>query len=246
MKVIKIGGNAIAQLNQGFYDTLKTWTSNGERVLIVHGGGPLITQVTEFFGLKSQKIDGVRVTDKTTLLLTRATLTKVIQPYFSSLLRKAGLTVNALNQDGQVPLTAEYLDQNTYGLVGHVVGWKQSVFEKIQPGEVALLTSLGYTDTGHILNINADNVAENAAVFVHSDELILLTDVPGILAKGQVLENISTAAVKKLISDGVIKGGMVAKVEAAIQALTTGVSAVRITNQLEHPGTLITIKGVSK
>ncbi|CAK8054730.1 acetylglutamate kinase [Eupransor demetentiae] len=239
MNVIKIGGNAIPALNEQFYQQLAEWTTAGQSVLIVHGGGLLISQVADFFHQVTEKIDGIRKTDAQMLELTQGVLADLVQPFFASQLEAHGLEVTRLNSKGKIPLQADYLDQALYGEVGKVTGWDEDVFTKLPAGKIALLASLGQGPAGQILNINADAVAQEVAILAKAEELILLTDVAGLKIDGQVLKQASPSDIQDFITAKEITGGMIPKVTAACEVLHAGVQSVRITDQINHPGTLL-------
>ncbi|CAK1245274.1 acetylglutamate kinase [Fructobacillus cardui] len=236
MIVIKIGGNAISQLQDDFFHQVKEWTKEGQQVVILHGGGQLISSTCAFFDLPTEKIDGIRVTPPSVLALTSHLLTNVIQPHFQNQLAQAGISALAVNQEAGPLFTADYLDQDAYGEVGEVTGIDESVLAEVsQAGNgqnpVLLVNSLAIGPNGP-LNVNADSAAQALATMASADQLILLTDVPGVLVNEEVVTALNPLKANQLIDQELITAGMVPKLQAAFSALHHGVHKITITNHL--------------
>ncbi|CAH1853835.1 acetylglutamate kinase [Convivina praedatoris] len=234
MIIIKIGGNAIHQLTNDFFKQIQTWLDQQKQIIIVHGGGQLITATSEFFDLPVQKIDGIRKTSSAEMLLTQGLLSDVIQPYFAQLFQQHGIDCQPLNLNGQTLL------QGQYGQVGQVTSIQTKLLEQIPNDRVILINSLAQTPQGQLLNVNADQAAQALAVLTQAQQLILLTDVPGILVDQELQTKLTPILAQQFIQAGQITGGMVPKIKAALASLNDGVQQITITNQLNHLGTTIT------
>lgn len=240
MIIIKIGGNAIHQLTEDFFKQIQIWLDQEKQIIIVHGGGQLITATSQFFNLPVQKIDGIRKTSPAEMLLTQGLLSDVIQPYFAQLFQQHGINCQPLNFNGHTLLQGQYLDQSQYGQVGQVTSIKTQLLAQSQTNSVILINSLAQTSQGQLLNVNADQAAQALAVLTQAQQLILLTDVPGILVDQEVQTKLTPALAQQFIQEEQITGGMVPKIKAALASLKDGVQQITITDQLNHPGTTIT------
>ncbi|MFR0554035.1 acetylglutamate kinase [Loigolactobacillus coryniformis] len=235
--VIKIGGNAVAQLPDSFFQQLACWRQQGQQILIVHGGGPKISQLSEELHLTVKKIAGVRVTDAATLELTKAVLLGLVQPELLSKLSAHDLPVIGLNAGCNHLLQGHHLDQPTYGEVGVLYQLNTTWLEQILSRQIGVLAPLAQTADGQWLNVNADTAAAEIATKLNASKLVLLTDVPGVLSAGEVLPELSQQKAHALIATDVIKSGMTPKIKAAFAALNHGVQQAFITDDLTHTGT---------
>ncbi|MFD0896298.1 acetylglutamate kinase [Loigolactobacillus binensis] len=235
--VIKIGGNAVAQLPDSFFQQLAQWRQQGQQILIVHGGGPKISQLSQKLHLAVKKIAGVRVTDEATLELTKAVLLGLVQPELLSKLSAHDLPVIGLNAGCNHLLRGHYLNQNIYGEVGVVDQLNSNWLTPVLNRQIGVLAPLAQTADGHWLNVNADTAAAAIATKLNAKKLVLLTDVPGVLSAGEVLPELSQQKAHTLIATDVIKSGMTPKIKAAFAALNQGVQQAFITDDLTHTGT---------
>ncbi|WP_061993281.1 acetylglutamate kinase, partial [Fructobacillus ficulneus] len=207
MIVIKVGGNAIHSLSANFYDKVQDWVAEGEQVIVIHGGGQLITAACDFFALPTVKDQGIRVTPKPVMALTNQVLTQVVQAQFASLFSAHKIPVYPVNQEVGPLFIGDYLDQEQYGQVGAVMALNPAVVSSLPSGKVWLVNSVAQTVTGDLLNVNADAAAQALASLVGADELILLTDVPGVLVNGQVLNQLDAGQIADLVAHEQITGG---------------------------------------
>ena len=237
--VIKIGGVASTQLDQTFIDQLLKWQAQGQPLVLVHGGGFAITEALAAAGLDTTKVNGQRVTPKDHLPLIEAALLERVGVSIKDSLRQAGLPVIQLGSDLEDVIQADYLDRDLYGYVGQVkqiqTAWLEALMSQ---GNIPLLASLGYSSQGQVLNVNADYLATAVAVALGAQELILMTDVPGVLIDGQVVPKLTSQSLQQLKATGQITGGMIPKLESACQTAAAGVGQVRISDQLTG-GTIV-------
>ena len=155
-------------------------------------------------------------------------------------LTTAGLPAYQLVDELPDLVHADFLDQETYGFVGEVknITNQTLVSTPMLKARLPLIPSLGYSEQGDLLNINADYLARAVAISLGAKKLILLTDVKGVLENGQVLEQLNFVDVQKKIDSGVVTGGMIPKIQSAVQTVQAGVEQVIIGDNLTD-GTII-------
>ncbi|CAJ1191723.1 Acetylglutamate kinase [Companilactobacillus paralimentarius] len=235
--VVKIGGNASNQLPATFFEQLKIWWLEGKQILIIHGGGPQISQWSKKLQLPVKKINGIRVTNDETLDVTKAVLLGLVQPKLCQYIAQTGLPVIGLNASENHLLEGTYLDQAKYGEVGQVNKINQQWLETELHNQIGILAPLAQTKTGQWLNVNADMAAATIAIQMHAESLVLLTDVPGVLNSGKVVPQLTETVAADLFQQHIIKSGMMPKIKASFNALKNGVHQTFITNDLGRPGT---------
>ncbi|WP_125703337.1 acetylglutamate kinase [Lacticaseibacillus daqingensis] len=235
--IIKLGGNAATSLPASFFHQLTTWHQQGIALLLIHGGGPQINGWSTRLGLTPRKINGIRVTDAATLTVTQAVLLGLVQPALCQALSAAGLPALGLNTADQQLLVGTPLEP-AYGAVGQITSVNQALLRQLLATHIGVLAPLAQTTAGAMLNVNADMAAASIAQFLHPSRLILLTDVPGVMANGTVRPTLTTREVTALIDQHIITNGMQPKVQAALVGAQSGAQVV-ITDDLTHAGTHI-------
>ncbi|MFP4655107.1 MAG: acetylglutamate kinase [Methanohalobium sp.] len=246
--VIKLGGHAM--VDPGIMDDIirdvVLLRFVGIHPVIVHGGGPEITEKMERMGKKSEFIGGLRITDDETLEIARMVLVGNINTKIVSLIgRHGGNGVGLSGKDGKMILARKKPPQKVrIKEMEHDVdfGWVGDT-EIINPELIHILTEKSYIpvispiamDTkGNTLNINADVVASDIATSLNAEKLILLTDVTGVLRDkddpSTRISRIKVEEVEQLIEDGVISAGMIPKIRSAASAVISGVDRVHIIN----------------
>lgn len=237
--VIKIGGVASKQLTPEILTKLSEWQQAGQKVVIVHGGGFAINQLMEENNIPIHKINGLRVTGQSDMALIKEALVDIVGGNLAGQLRQAGLPAYQVIDELPDLVHADFLDQETYGFVGEVSRiTNQTLVALLAQGKLPLIPSLGYSEQGDLLNINADYLARAVAISLGAKKLILMTDVKGVLENGQVLEHLNLVDVQKKIDSGVITGGMIPKIQSAVQTVESGVEQVIIGDNLTD-GTII-------
>ena len=233
--VVKYGGNAMIseELRKAVMSDIILLSLVGIRVVVVHGGGPEISDMLKRIGHASKFVDGLRYTDETTMDIVQSVLCgKVNKNLVAQLNRLGGQAIGLCGMDGQL-FQAECLDEK-YGLVGKITGVNP------EPVENALLT--GYIpvvstvaqgmDADTAYNINADTAAAKLAEALHAEKLILLTDVRGLLRdpkdEDTLIHVLHTYDVPGLVAQGVISGGMIPKMQCCVDAINGGVERVHI------------------
>jgi len=218
--VIKLGGNAIAERKEETLLDIVLLRYVGMQPVLVHGGGPEITAMSERLGLRSEFKDGLRVTDESTIEVVKMVLTGKINPdLVATINRLGGQAVGMSGEDGP-SIIAEPQDP-ALGFVGKV---EQVNPEPIQAlvgrGYIPVIASVGLGYDGHSYNINADTAAAEVAVALNAAKMILLTDVPGVLgAGGEVVSELRRDDARRMLAGGDVSGGMIPKLEACLRAL---------------------------
>ena len=213
--VIKIGGVASKQLTPEILTKLSEWQQAGQKVVIVHGGGFAINQLMEENHIPIHKVNGLRVTSQSDMALIKEALVDVGKNLAGEL-TTAGLPAYQLVDELPDLVHADFLDQETYGFVGEVKNiTNQTLVTLLSQGKIPLIPSLGYSEQGDLLNINADYLARAVAISLGAKKLILMTDVKGVLENRQVLEHLNLVDIQEKIDSGVITGGMIPKIQSA-------------------------------
>ncbi len=232
MFVLKIGGQELDDLE--FVKRLgEAVAALPEPPILVHGGGKEIRELQNRLGLTPQYIDGLRVTDAESLDVVTMVLVGRINKRLVSTLSRAGVDAFGMSGVDRNAVKAEKLEHaaGDLGYVGRVVEVRRQVFTQLlEDGITPTLSPLCYGADGSIFNVNADHVALAVAIAMPADELVFVSNVPGILKGGQLLPQLSAAEVEELIADKIITDGMIPKSRSALQAVAAGVAAVRITN----------------
>lgn len=242
--VIKYGGNAMVdrELEQSFARDIVLLKHIGINPIIVHGGGPQIGDLLKKLGKESKFVDGMRVTDSETMDVVEMVLGGLVNKDIVNLINsQGGQAIGLTGKDGKLilakklkvkqndPITkaSEIID---IGHVGEVEKINTQVLDMLIHSDfIPVIAPIGVDKTGHALNINADLVAGKVAEVLKAEKLILLTNVNGIQDKsGKVLTGISTKKIKTLIKNGTIYGGMLPKIQCAMEAVNNGVHSAHI------------------
>jgi acetylglutamate kinase len=223
--VVKLGGTTLAEQGQILEDVAAV--ARRRPVIVVHGGGRRISEWQERLGLTSRFENGLRVTDLMTLEVTAAVLRGVVNSELVAALRDLGVDAVGLSGVDGGLLIGERVPE--LGLVAHIVGVRRDLLDALLvAGQVPVIAPLVRDEHGVVCNVNADDAAAGIAAGLGARQLVLLTDVDGVSGPdGRRLERISAAEAEDLIASGVISGGMVPKVRAALGALSwSGAEAV--------------------
>lgn len=216
MIVLKCGGSTLDNLPDSFYEQLIQLKKDGFDPVIVHGGGPAISKALAAYGIEPRFIDGLRVTDDATLKVVEMTLIGQTNKQIVKKLRGLGFGMSGL--DGNL-IEASRLE-GPRGFVGKVERVRAEMIRKIsEAGLIPVIAPLGIDENGQSYNINADTAAGSIAAALEVSQLIVVTDVPGVMENGEVLPELTAEQVAALIEKGVITGGMIPKVNAAMDAL---------------------------
>ena len=218
--VIKVGGNAIESARDETLLDVVLLRYVGMQPILVHGGGPEISAMSERLGLKPAFKKGLRVTDDKTMEVVKMVLTGKVSPdLVAAIHRLGGQAVGMSGEDGPT-IIAEPLDESM-GFVGRVSQVnKEPITALLSRGYIPVIASIGMGYDGHAYNINADTVAAEIAVAMNAAKVILLTDVAGVLGvDGEVVAVMSREDARHRIDEGEVTGGMIPKLEACLRAL---------------------------
>ena len=269
--VVKYGGNAMTdeKLKQSFARDIVLMKLVGINPIVVHGGGPQIANVLDQLNIESNFVNGLRVTDSKTMDVVEMVLGALVNKEIVALLNKNhGKAVGVTGKDGNLIKAKKLLiklnkgddEVVDIGQVGKVVSIDTTVLDVMKDSDfIPVIAPIGTDEKGTSYNINADSVAGEIAKVLRAEKLILLTNVAGVQGgKGTVLTGLSIKQVAKLIADKTIRGGMLPKIECALEAVKGGVhSAHIIDGRVEHAvlleiftdegvGTLITRNGLNQ
>jgi acetylglutamate kinase len=218
--VVKVGGNAIEQARDETLLDIVLLRYVGMQPVLVHGGGPEITAMSERLGLKAEFKNGLRITDDKTMEVVKMVLTGKVNPdIVGALIRLGGQAVGMSGEDGP-SIIAEPLAEGM-GFVGRVTQInREPITALLGRGYIPVIASIGLGYDGHAYNINADTVAAEVAVALGAAKLILLTDVPGVLGvDGNVVAVLTREDARQRIEAGEVTGGMIPKLEACLRSL---------------------------
>jgi acetylglutamate kinase len=218
--VIKVGGNAIESARDETLLDIVLLRYVGMQPVLVHGGGPEISAMSERLGLKPSFKKGLRVTDEKTMEVVKMVLTGKVNPdLVGALNRLGGQAVGMSGEDGPT-IIAEPLDASM-GFVGRVTQInKEPITALLSRGYIPVIASIGLGYDGNAYNINADTVAAEIAVTLNAAKVMLLTDVPGVMGvDGKVVAVMSREDARHRIEEGEVTGGMIPKLEACLRAL---------------------------
>jgi len=249
--VIKYGGNAMTEetLKSGFARDIVLMKLVGINPIVVHGGGPQIGQLLDRIGKESEFVNGMRVTDRETMDVVEMVLGGLVNKEIVNLINgHGGKAVGLTGKDGglihasRLHMTRddpgasapEIID---IGHVGKVDSIDTSILDILVHGDfIPVVAPIGVGEDGHSYNINADLVAGRLAEVLCAEKLILLTNTPGILDKNdKLLSGLSASDIDQLIDEGVIQGGMLPKVQCALDAIKSGVNSAHIIDgRVEH------------
>ncbi|MDD9921205.1 MAG: acetylglutamate kinase [Boseongicola sp.] len=229
--VVKFGGNAMGDdaAIASFARDIVLMRLVGVNPVVVHGGGPMINEMLSKLGIKSEFVAGKRVTDKPTVEVVEAVLSGLVNKRIVQAINdQGGKAVGISGKDAKL-ISCKQTDPDL-GLVGTPDAISTDVLTTLFEAEmIPVIAPLGSGPNGETMNINGDTAAGAIAAALGADRLLLLTDVDGVKdANGEVIANLTTSEVQKLISDGVIAGGMIPKTDSATTALDGGVRAVVI------------------
>lgn len=211
--------------------------SLGMYPVVVHGGGPEVTEATKQYGLESKFIDGLRITDISSLKISEMVLSGTInKEIVANINAQDGIGVGMSGKDGRLILAAKMEHPEAdLGYVGEIVRINpELILTLIEKGYIPVISPIGMGKDGNTYNINADTVASHMAVALKAQKVIFMTDVKGIMRNDELIDHATRNEVLELIEEGVISGGMVPKVRGMLHALENGVERVHIICGMDH------------
>ena len=232
--VVKYGGNAMTSdiLKEQVMEDLVLLRLVGVRVVLVHGGGPDVSEMMTKLGKKPEFVDGLRVTDRETVDIVQMVLAGKINKTLVNLLEmKGGHAIGLSGMDGRM-IEAKRKDERL-GYVGEITAVNIAPVEYlIERGYIPVVSTLGCDGEGNTYNINGDTAAAAIAGALGAERLIMMTDIAGILRDrddpATLIPEITVADAEKLKEEGIVSGGMIPKVECCIDAIRRGVKKVII------------------
>jgi len=240
--VIKYGGHAMlaAELRESFAQDIVLLESVGIKAVVVHGGGPQITDLISRLGLKSSFVRGMRVTDEATMDAAEMVLQKINKEIVALIWRHGGRAVGLSGKDGDLLVARKLLpsvkggggrsERVDIGLVGEVAEVIPTALNALeQAGFIPVVAPVGVGRDGMTYNINADLAAGAIAGALKAEKLILLTDVEGVKDRsGGLIRTLDAALTRRMISSGAIGEGMIPKVECCLEALRAGATSAHV------------------
>ena len=241
--VIKYGGNAMIDdaLKQAVMSDLVLLSLVGIKVVLVHGGGPEISQTLQRMGKESKFIGGLRVTDAETAEIVQMVLCgKVNKDLVSLIQQNNGRALGLCGIDGHMLRVQKLAGEVDLGYVGDITSVDTTpILNALHNGYIPVIATVGTDETGQVYNINADTAAARIASELGAENIILLTDIRGLLEKKEdestLIPYVQVSDVPYLKKQGVISGGMIPKVDCCVEAVRRGVgSAVIIDGRIPH------------
>jgi acetylglutamate kinase len=229
--VIKLGGHAMGsdEAMDEFARDVALMRQVGVNPVIVHGGGPMINDMLKRLNIKSEFVNGKRVTDAATMEVVEMVLSGVVNSKIvQAITEQGGRAVGVSGKDGGLIVCEQ--ENAELGLVGRPTKVNPRLLKDFaDKGIIPVIAPLGMGENGETFNINGDTAAGAIAAALKADRLLLLTDVAGVKnAEGDVLTELTPTLIDSMIADGTIAGGMIPKVQTALDALDGGVRAAVI------------------
>ena len=232
--VIKYGGNAMIneELKAAVMGDIVLLSLIGVKVVLVHGGGPEISEMLNKIGKKSEFVNGLRVTDKETVDIVQMVLAgKVNKSLVNYIQNIGGKAIGLCGTDGHM-IEAEMKDPSL-GYVGEITDIDTTpILDVLDKGYIPVISTIGCDKEGNIYNINADTAAAKIAGKLQAESFISMTDIRGLLRdkddEETVIPVVNVSEAPQLIHEGIISGGMIPKIECCIEAIRQGVGQVFI------------------
>ena len=232
--VIKYGGNAMIneELKDAVMGDIALLSLIGIKVVLVHGGGPEITDMLTKIGKKSEFVDGLRVTDKETADIVQMVLAGKVNKSLVALLGRLGCKAVGLCGADNHLITAEAKDKRL-GYVGEITGINpEPILDLLNLGYIPVISTTGCDADGNVYNINADTAAAKIAGVLNAASFISMTDIAGLLRDkddpSTLIPKVYVSDIPQLINEGIISGGMIPKIECCREAIRRGVEKVFI------------------
>ena len=227
--VVKYGGNAMIspELQKAVMDDIVLLSLIGIKVVLVHGGGPEINDMLRRVGKESKFVDGLRVTDEETIEIVQMVLAGKVNKKLVNLLQNTGgRAIGLSGMDGHM-IEATMQDERL-GYVGEITHINTApITDLLDKGYIPVISTVGCDRENHVYNINADTAAARIAGALKAENLILMTDITGVLRDkddpSTLIPRIFVSEVPQLMSEGIIKGGMIPKMECCVDAIRRGV-----------------------
>ncbi|MFF2092632.1 acetylglutamate kinase [Paenibacillus sp. NPDC058174] len=241
--VMKCGGSTLAALPDSFFGELRELQQSGVHPVIIHGGGPAISETLTKLGIETEFVNGLRKTNEAVLDVVEMVLAGRINKEIVRKIQSNGAQALGLSGvDGLLIQAKPVANADEIGFVGDVTDVNAAVIEGVMTmGYMPVIAPIGIDSNGQRYNINADTAAGAVASHLGVEQMIVVTDVPGIMktvdGEKVVLPSVTVEEIEAMIESGEIYGGMIPKVRAAVQCIQGRVQEVVIVSG-EHPGVL--------
>lgn len=230
--VVKYGGNAMTseELKNAVMSDLVLLNLVGIKVVLVHGGGPEISEMLKKVGIESKFIGGLRYTDADTAEIVRMVLAgKVNKSLVAHLERQGGSAIGLCGSDGGMIQVKKLAGEIDLGYVGEITGVNvKPITDALENGFIPVVATVATDEDGQVYNINADTAAAQIAAALRAENLILMTDIKGLLRdkddESTLIPQVNVSEVPILIHQGIISGGMIPKIECCVEAVRRGVT----------------------
>ncbi len=229
--VVKYGGNAMTSpdLKDAVMQDIVLLSLVGVRVVLVHGGGPEITQTLDRMGIESRFVNGLRYTDQQTMEVVQMVLSgKTNKDLVSLLGQQGGKAMGLCGIDGGMIKAKKMQSEEDLGFVGEITDIDTApILDALNNGYIPVIATVGSDGEGNTYNINADTAAARVASALGAENLILMTDVRGLLRdkedENSLIPVVQVSQVPSLVREGIISGGMIPKIECCVEAVRRGV-----------------------
>ena len=234
--VVKYGGNAMTNddLKQAVMSDIVLLSLVGVKVVLVHGGGPEINDMLKRLNIESKFIGGLRYTDKETIDVVKMVLAgKVNKELVALLAANGGNAVGICGLDGKMLMAEKLKSEQDLGFVGEITGVNTKVItDSLNNGYVPVIATVASTEDGQTMNINADTAASRIAAELGAENLILMTDIAGLLKDkddpSTLIPSVNVSDVPFMKRQGIISGGMIPKIDCCVEAVRRGVRKTSI------------------
>jgi acetylglutamate kinase len=230
--VLKFGGNAMVdeQLQKAFAEDVAFLNLVGIKAVVVHGGGPQITSRLADLGLKSEFVDGLRVTSSEAISVIRDVLMDEISTPLANMIEVSGARAAVFNGETEGLFTAS-ITRADLGLVGEVVEVNASVIaQSLESNLIPVISTVAPDSSGQLVNVNADLAASSLAAALGAEKLVVLTDVPGLYSdwpnRDSLVSELTASELEEILPD--LESGMIPKMQACLNAVRAGVSRAHI------------------
>jgi acetylglutamate kinase len=230
--VLKFGGNAMVdeQLQKAFAEDVAFLNLVGIKAVVVHGGGPQITSRLADLGLKSEFVDGLRVTSSEAISVIRDVLMDEISTPLANMIEVSGAKAAVFNGETEGLFTAS-ITRADLGLVGEVVEVNASVIaQSLEANLIPVISTVAPDSSGQLVNVNADLAASSLAAALGAEKLVVLTDVPGLYSdwpnRDSLVSELTASELEEILPD--LESGMIPKMQACLNAVRAGVSRAHI------------------
>lgn len=230
--VVKYGGAAQIdeKLKDDFARDIVLLQLVGIKVVVVHGGGKKINSFLDKLDIKSEFVDGLRVTDESAMEIVEMTLSGLINKQITSLLVRHGARAVGISGKDDGMLMARPLNDGKYGLVGDITAVNDEVIKALLASDIVpVIAPIASDENAASYNINADACASAVATKLKAAKVIFLSDITGVLDKnGELISRLNAGKIAALKADGTISGGMIPKLDACLECVQSGVGRVHI------------------